>query len=262
MPELRAEGLVVERGGRPIVRDVSFAATPGELVVMVGPNGAGKSTLLRAAAGLEVPAAGTVRLGDASVHGMGPTERARHISYLPQARPLAWPVAVRDVVALGRFAYGAGGHFRSGEAHPAIDRALTDCGLTELAERRTDTLSGGELARVHLARAFAAEAPVLIVDEPAAGLDLRHQFALGSLLREEARRGRAVLAVMHELELAVRIADRIILLDEGRIVADGPPGTALSPPSLTRVFGIKAQLAGTADQPRLVVDGPSPARRD
>ena len=242
MAELAARGVSVTLGGHRILHDASLRLAPGELVALLGPNGAGKTTLLRALLGLVQRSGGRVRIGGDDPARLPASERARRIAYLPQSRPLAWPIRVRDVVALGRFAHGASlGRLRGADA-AAVERALLACGVGRLADRQCDTLSGGELARVHVARAMAAEAPFLIADEPTAALDPLHRHRIMGLVRACAGGGGGVLVVLHEAALAARFADRLVWLADGRIVADGPPEETLTPQRLAEVYGVRARV--------------------
>ena len=242
MADLAACGVSVTLGGHRILHDASLRLGPGELVALLGPNGAGKTTLLRAMLGLVQRSGGRVRIGGDDPARLPASERARRIAYLPQFRPLAWPIRVRDVVALGRFAHGASiGRLRGADA-AAVERALLACGVGRLADRPCDTLSGGELARVHVARAMAAEAPFLIADEPTAALDPLHRHRIMGLVRACAGGGGGVLVVLHEAALAARFADRLVWLADGRIVADGPPEETLTSQRLAEVYGVRARV--------------------
>lgn len=242
MSALEARLLSYRAEGRALVKDASFALEPGTLTVLIGPNGAGKTTLLRLALGLlEANGGEALILGD-DARTLRPSERARRAAYLPQARPLVWPQPVRDIVALGRFAHGAAPERLSPADAQAVDRAILACGLAGFEERAADTLSGGELSRVHLARALAAEAPVLVADEPVAALDPRYQHEVLRIFARAALAGSAVLTVVHDLALAARYADRLLWMHKGRIVADGPPGETLTPDRLRAVFGIEAEI--------------------
>lgn len=255
MAELTLHDVQAARGGRLVLAGVSARVRPGELVALIGPNGAGKTTLLRAALGLLPLTAGSVQIDGLDPRRMAPAARARAAAYLPQARPLAWPLTVQAVVALGRFAYGAPLQRPRGADAEAIARALTACRLEHLAQRPTDQLSGGELARVHVARALAAAAPLLLADEPTAALDPRHAFETMAIVKEFCGGGGGALVTLHDLSLAARFADRVLLLQEGRVIADGPPAEALTPSLLAQAFGVQARLLGDA----LVIDGPLPA---
>lgn len=240
---LSLSGVQVHLGTRRVLGDVSLKLGPGELVCLLGPNGAGKTTLLRAALGLAPRDAGDVLLGVADPVTLLPAERARLASYLPQRRPLAWALSVRDVVALGRYAHGGSPGRLSSVDAAAVDAAITSCGLQALAARSVDTLSGGELSRVHVARAIAAGAPLLVADEPIAALDPLHQYQVMALLRGHVDAGNSALVVLHDVALAARFSDRLAWLVEGRLVADGSPRDTLTESRFTEVYGINAAVA-------------------
>ena len=242
MTELAVHGAAVTLRGRQVVRDASLRLAPGELVALLGPNGAGKTTLLRAMLGLVKRSGGWARIGGDDPARLSASERARRIAYLPQSRPLAWPLRVRDVVALGRFAHGASLGRLRGEDAAAVERALSACDLDRFADRPCDTLSGGELSRVHVARAMAAEAPILIADEPTSALDPLHRHRIMALVRAYAAGDRGALVVLHEAALAARFADRLVWLAQGRIVADGPPEETLTPERMAEVYGVRARV--------------------
>lgn len=236
---LSAEHLRVTLNGRPVVADVSADFAPGELTGIVGPNGAGKSTLVRAMLSL-VPFEGRV-LVDGKEH-LARAERARRIAYLPQGQSLHWPLTVERLVGLGRLPH-LGPMSRLSDADTAaIEAAMARADVATLRGRDATGLSGGELARALLARALAVEAPVLIADEPLASLDPGHQIDVMELLRAEARDGGTVIAVLHDLGMAARYCDRLLLIDEGRIVADGPPTDVLTSANLRRVYGVEADV--------------------
>ena len=244
MSDLRTQDLTVRAGETCLIDGVSLALKPGELVAILGPNGAGKTTLLRAALGLIVPDGGVSLLGGQDVASLSPMTRARQMAYLPQTRPLAWPNTVRDVVALGRFSHGAVlGKLRGADTE-AVARALAACDIADLATRKVDTLSGGEAARVHCARAFAAEAPLLVADEPVAALDPRHQYRVMDLIAGFVAEGGGALVVLHDVALAARYASRLIWMKRGRIIADGPPEETLSAQRLAEIYGVKARVEG------------------
>lgn len=233
-------GLSVELGGRPVLDVAELAVAAGELVCVLGPNGAGKTTLLRAIAGL-VPCAGRLAIAGRPASGLSAQERSRLIAYLPQGHAAHWPLSVRDTVAIGRMPHGgAPGRLRPTD-EAAIGRALAAVDALHLADRAVTELSGGERARVMLARALAVEAPVLLADEPIAALDPAHQLAVMGHLRAVAQGGGAVMAALHDLTVAVRFATRLVVLSSGRIEADGPPGAVMTPELLSRVFRITAQ---------------------
>ncbi|WP_370233836.1 MULTISPECIES: ABC transporter ATP-binding protein [Henriciella] len=246
MADLIARNLSVEAGKATLVRDASFRLARGELVALLGPNGAGKTSLLRASLGLEKRASGDALLDGTDSEKLSPMQRARRVAYLPQQRPLAWPNTVRDVVALGRFAYGAAPGRLSAEDADAVERAIKLCDLGSFVDRQADTLSGGELARVHCARAFAAGAPLLIADEPVAALDPRHQFRIMDMIRGFVDEGGGALVVLHDIALAARYADRMIWMKDAQIVADGPPAETLSEERMADIYGVRAKISGNS----------------
>lgn len=251
-------GLLVEAASLSIKRAVlldraSLSLRPGELVVLLGPNGAGKTSLLRVALGLARPDIGTALLDGADPAAMTPGQRARLVTYLPQMRDLAWPIRVRDVVALGRFAFGAA-PARLGEADQlAVAHALAACDLGDLADRATDTLSGGELARVHIARALASQARLIVADEPVASLDPRHQHQVMRLIRSFVDRGGGALVVLHDLDLAALYADRLVWMNEGRTLAGGSVAETMTPHWIEAVYGIEASVTQTNGATRVLV---------
>jgi iron complex transport system ATP-binding protein len=232
-------------GGRTVLDGVSLFVGPGELVALLGPNGAGKTSAVRALLGHVTLQSGHAGIDGKSLANLPARDRARSVAYLPQARPLAWPVAVREAVALGRFAHGGPMGRLTGADASAVDQAMEACAITALAERSVASLSGGELARVHVARALATGAPALVADEPTAALDPRHAFAVMDILKERSSGcGVATLVILHDLALAARFADRVVVLHEGRVAAEGPPVTALTPEVLAEVYGIAARWQG------------------
>jgi len=249
MTALAFETVSVTLGGRPALTDVSFAADGGGLIALVGPNGSGKTTLLRAASGLVPMTGGAVTLDGGPVAALSAKARARAIAYLPQERSTAWPMTGRALVALGRHPY-AGPLRREGDAdRAAVERALEAANAAAFAERRVDALSGGERARILLARAFAVEAPALLADEPTAALDPAHQLKVMEALRGAAAAGTLVIAALHDLSLAARFADRVLVLDDGRLVADGTAAEALGARVLAQVFGVRREDGALALAP-------------
>ena len=257
MVELAAQGLHAAVRGREVVRGASVRVAPGELVALLGPNGAGKTMLLRAVLGLVKRSRGRVEAGGGDPARLSAAERGRRMAYLPQSRPLAWPVRVRDVVALGRFAHGASPGRLRGEDAAAVERALSACGLASLSDRSCDTLSGGELSRTHVARALAAEAPLLLADEPTAALDPLHQHRIMTLIRTYVDAGNGALVVLHEAALAANFADRLTWMKEGRVVADGPPEDTLTPERMAQVYGVRAAVRRMDEDWVIAVAGPA-----
>lgn len=245
------------RGGETILRSVTLEVRAGEMLAIVGPNGAGKSTLMHLLAGGLSPTMGRVAINGAPLTTVPPPQRARMIAWLPQDRDVAWPITVQDLIALGRFAYGAAPQSLKPADQEAVDDALQRCGVSHLTARRTDTLSGGELARCHLARTLAAGAGTLLADEPIAGLDPLYQYTALEILRDEARRGTAVAVVLHDLSLAAKFADRIAVLDRGKCAALGPPMTVFTPALLRDVFGITGSMENRPDGAALSISGPA-----
>ena len=245
---LALDGLGARLGGRRVISDISFSVAEGECVGLIGPNGAGKSTLLRAALGL-IPAEGARLLGGDPLEALAPPERARRAAFLPQEREIGWPVSVARLVALGRAPHRPALARETAGDRAAIAAAMTRMDVARFAERPATELSGGERARALIARALAQGAPLLLADEPAAGLDPSHQIALMETFSALASEGRAVLASLHDLGLAARWCDRLILLDRGRLVADGPPRDVLTPERLGAVYGVRAHLDWGADGP-------------
>lgn len=249
MSGLIAHGLVLEAGRRTLLDDVSVTVRRGAVTGIIGPNGAGKSSLLRVLAGLAPPRAGTVTLDGRPLPRPGTRARARLIGYLPQSHEIHWPLTVRRTVDLGRLPH-LGPWQRPGPADAAaVTAALERTGMADHASATVDTLSGGERARVMLARVLVGETPVVLADEPVAALDPRHQLAVMRLLAgEAAAHGRAIGIVLHDLTLAARYCDSLVLLDAGRVVEAGATAAVLDSPRLRTVYGVAfghARIGGT-----------------
>lgn len=246
MTGLTAHGLTVRRGGRPILDTASAAVTAGEFVAVIGPNGSGKSTLLAALAGLIRPDAGEVRL-DGRPLMADRKALARRRAYLPQNPRAEWPIAVERLVALGLTPHlPAFGPLPEALA-ARVSQAVEAFDLAAHREQAATTLSGGELARAMLARALVGDPDIVIADEPIAGLDPRHALDTMRRLRDLARRGKLVIASVHDLALAARHATRIVALHQGRIAADGPMAEVLTPVLLRRIFEVEATVTGTGE---------------
>ncbi|MBV8912260.1 MAG: ABC transporter ATP-binding protein [Acetobacteraceae bacterium] len=234
---IAASGVSLRLGGRQILRSIDLVAEPGELVGLIGANGAGKSSLLRILAGLRRPEGGEVRLGGMRLAAMTTARIAVQRAYLPQTPAVHWDLTASEIVGLGRLPH------RRLAADPARDddavrRAIERTGTLALASRRIGTLSGGERARVLLARALAVEAPVLLADEPIAGLDPLQQIRTMIVLHELAGRGAVVIAVLHDLTIAARFCDRLILLHSGAVLADGPSASVLTDANVGLAYGV------------------------
>ncbi len=248
MSVLSLTDLSVQLGARQALEAVTLTVQPGECVALVGPNGAGKTTLLRAGLGL-IPFTGEATLSGDPVAPMPPAARARRAAYLAQERSIAWSLLGGDLVALGRYAWGGGRAYDELGApdRAAVDTALERADATALRDRPVQQLSGGEQARLHLARLLASSAPLLVADEPAAALDPRHQLDALAALKAETENGSAVLVALHDLALAERFADRIAVLQAGRLVALGPAQSVLDDAVLKQVFGVTRRSDGGFD---------------
>ncbi|MEQ8411388.1 MAG: ABC transporter ATP-binding protein [Erythrobacter sp.] len=237
---LAAHGLSLQRGGVRVLEGVSADLARATITAIVGPNGAGKSSLLLGLAGLLAPEEGRVVLEGCDLADLSARERARALGYLPQGADIAWDVSVGTLVALGRMPHGDA----RGRGHEAIERAITALSLEDLRHRPASRLSGGERARALLARVLAGEPHWILADEPLAALDLAHQLALIRHLRACAEGGQGVVVVLHDLALAMNHADRVLVLDGGRLVAAGAPEQALAPDRIAAVWGIEARWLG------------------
>ncbi|WP_068273491.1 heme ABC transporter ATP-binding protein [Aldersonia kunmingensis] len=231
---LRARDLTVHRRGTEVLSNVDFHATAGEVVALVGPNGAGKSTLLAALAG-ELPAAsGSVEIDGQPLGHWTPVQMAQRRAVLPQSHAVGFPFTAREIVAMGRAPWARTG--RADDDERRIEAAMADCDVTAFRERSFPTLSGGERARVALARVLAQDTATLLLDEPTAALDLGHQETVMQIARARAADGAAVVVVLHDLGLAAAYADRVAVLEGGRVAADGPPRDVCTTELLSRVY--------------------------
>ena len=253
---LAADRVEVRYATRAAVQPTTLTLKTGELVALVGPNGAGKSTLLRALAGL-TPCTGTVSWGGVPLTRLDRRARARTLAYLPQDPPVHWPLAAREVVALGRLPHRAYGAEPSKADRDAVTSAMRETGTLELAARSVAQLSVGERARVLLARAFAVRAPALLADEPIAMLDPYHQLRVMHTLRayaagEAASGPRLVVTVLHDLGLAARFCDRVLLLDDGALVGDGSAEATLGPQLIREHYRIEPFITRHDGEPLIV----------
>lgn len=255
MVMIRTRALSVRLGRHQAVRDVDLALEPGQLVGIIGPNGAGKSTLIRAMLGLVKAEQGQVLLDNAAIDSLDRREIARRVAYLPQGQTLHWPLAVERLVALGRMPHLGPLSRLSAEDEALVDAALARADVLPLKGRVATELSGGERARVLLARALAVGAAALIADEPLAALDPGHQIDVMDLLRAEAGAGSLVVTVLHDLGMAARYCDRLVLMDQGQVIADGAPLAVLTEQTLASVYGISACIEPDGEWPLILPTG-------
>ena len=255
MPRIELSGVHVSQDRTPILRNIDLALYPGEFVGIVGPNGAGKSTLARAILGLLTPASGRILIDGLKSRQLSRADVARKIAYLAQGQSLHWPLSVERLVALGRLPHLAPFSKLSEKDRAAIEAALTAANIAHLRSRDATTLSGGEQARALLACALAVEAGAMIVDEPLAALDPAHQLDVMNLLKQRADGGMLVAAILHDLGMAARYCDRLLLLHEGELVAEGPPHAVLTPERFRTVYGIRARLEELSGTPVVVPTG-------
>ena len=253
---LEARDVTIRRAGVEVLSGVSTQLEPGRITAITGPNGAGKTSLLMALAGLLDPerggGQGEVMLGGRNLAQLAPRERARAIGYLPQGGDIAWDVALETLVGLGRIAHD------DGDCEP-VDMAISALGLDHLRGRPVGRMSGGERARALLARVLAGRPRWILADEPLAALDLAHQLALAEHLRGCARDGTGVAIVLHDLTLAMNHADRVLVLDRGRLAADAPPDQALTPARIEAVWGVAASWIAAPHDPGPIAGDPDNA---
>ncbi len=249
---IRAVDLEVRLKARSVLSGVSLTAAAGSVTALVGPNGAGKSTLLKTLAGLITPDAGVIFIADRSFGDYSIDARARVLSYLPQDREVHWPLPVRGIVSLGRIPHQSRGPDALAADRIAIDDAMRAMDVMHLAGRPVLELSGGERARVLMARSLAQAPRVLLADEPTAGLDPAHQLQLFRHLREMAGSGIAVVVALHDLSLAARFADQVLLMKSGQIAASGAPADVLKSAILEPVYGVRMLATTVAGVPILL----------
>lgn len=241
--QLHLDGVTVRFDGQDVVSDVSLDLAPGPLVGLIGANGAGKTTLLRAVAGLARIESGKIVLGRKPLSDWPRALRARAMGYLAQDRSVLWPLTVARLVALGRLPHLGPWDVPGPEDADIVNQALRDADVTHLAARSVTSLSGGELTRVLIARLLAGTPSVFLADEPVSGLDPAHRLQVLQIFRRLAHGGRTVVVVMHDLTLAARFCDRLVLMAEGRVVVDGQPAEVLTHDTLSRYYGVTANIA-------------------
>ncbi|MBV8318636.1 MAG: ABC transporter ATP-binding protein [Planctomycetaceae bacterium] len=238
-PTLQAKNITVRVGDRALLDDVTLTLPPGSMTVLLGPNGAGKTTLIRVLAGILPATVGDVYLGSLRLREQGRSAIARQCAYLPQQTGTSFEMRVEDVVALGRYPHVGTWGGLSRADYDRVAWAMERVGLAALRHRTLPTLSGGERQRVFLARALAQEAPILLLDEPISALDIGRQLELMALLAELHHDGHTILAALHDLRPAMDFFPRAILLNGGRLTADGPTGAVVFGQALESAFGVR-----------------------
>ncbi|PYD48130.1 ABC transporter ATP-binding protein [Novacetimonas pomaceti] len=236
---LQAERTSFRRGERRVVDAASLTLRAGRVMGLIGPNGAGKSTFLRMLAGLLRPESGHIRLAGRDISEITAHQRARQLAFIPQEGQKPPPMPLRALVALGRLPHGQTGERAA--SHPAVHDALTATGLLDLRDRPASHLSGGERARMNLARALATATPVILADEPIAALDPAHALSMMHLLRVLAAQGKGIIVVLHDLVLAARFCDELVLMDNGAVVRHGPPAGVLRDDLMRSVYGVRVR---------------------
>ena len=255
---LSARDIGVRLGGRRVLQGVELAVSPGEIVAVIGANGAGKSTLLKAMSGLIAPAEGVVTLGGRPLAEVEAKALGREIAYLPQERAVHWPLTVRRLVALGRLPFRARVAGPSADDARAVDEAMAAMDVSQFADRPVTELSGGERARVLLARALAQRPRFLVADEPTTGLDPAHGLTLFAQFVRMAAEGRAVVVALHDLSLAARYCHRVLLLKAGSTLALGTARAVLTPQHLAQAYGVRATVGEIEGRPVVLPIEPLP----
>jgi len=254
VPSIAVENCSFAYGNRRVLESVSLQVLPGEFVVVAGPNGAGKTTLLRLVSGILPPSSGRIRLEGVELADLHPREVARKLAVVPQDSTFHFPYRVGEAVRMGRAPYLGLWGFESEEDVQAGDRAMRMCDLGGLAARGVHELSGGERQRVIIARALAQQTRILVLDEPTAALDLRHAWeVLRILQRVRGEQGTTVVVITHDLTRLAPVAERIVLLKQGRVVADGSPERVLTPEQIHEVFEVPVEIHTDRHGRRLVV---------
>ncbi|MEG8038553.1 ABC transporter ATP-binding protein [Sphingomonas sp. LR60] len=252
MSVLATEGVSLTLGGKAVLQSINAAFASGRVTALLGPNGAGKSSLLACLAGLHVSASGRASLNGTDVRTLSAQERARRIGFLPQAADVHWNIDVATLVALGRLPW-RGRWGETAEDRAAVDAALAATGMTAFVRRGVEHLSGGERARALLARVLAGQPEWLLADEPLASLDPAHQLEVGAQLRAVAAGGSGVVLVVHDLNLAARLADDVVLLRDGRVVAAGAADEVLTAALVGETYGLTVETGITATGQRYIV---------
>lgn len=260
--KIEGRNLVVDLEGLRALDGINIRIADGQFVGVVGPNGAGKTTLLRALTGLQELTEGEIRLDGKQISQWSRRELARSIGYLPQGADFYWPITVKRAVSLGRFAYVPQLGRSSAIDSAAITKAMAMAGVSQFAERRVDRISGGERMRVHLARLLAGEHRVIIADEPIASLDAKYQLHFMDVLRKQVAKGVVVIISLHDLSLAARHCDRIVVLDNGHVAEDDTPLSALSDATLAEVFEIRAERLHSEEGVSIVPTHRLPPKND
>ena len=237
--QIEAQDIAIRFGPTTVLEGVNLVMRPGEMVGLVGPNGSGKTTLLKVLANLRAPEGGSVRYAGRPAAEIGARELARRIAYLAQGGAVHWPMRVEALVALGRLPHRRAFQGLDAADRSAIERAMLAADVVALRARTMGQVSGGERMRILLARALAVDAHILLADEPIAALDPLHQLQVMDLLRSTAGQGRGVIVVLHDLALAARFCDRLILLAQGRILVEGPPAQVLTDLHIARAYGVE-----------------------
>ena len=239
MMDIEANDIAVRFGRTAVLEGVRFTLRAGEVVGLIGPNGSGKTSLLRVLANLRTPEAGYVRYGGRSSADLGTRELSQRVAYLAQAGNVHWQMRVESLVALGRLPHRRPMQGLDSADRAAIEHAMVACDVIPFRSRTMSEVSGGERLRILLARALAVEADILLADEPIAALDPLHQLQVMELLRMTARQGRGVVVVLHDLALAARFCDRLVLLAGGGVLAEGPPSTVLCDEHIATAYGVE-----------------------
>ncbi|WP_248908495.1 heme ABC transporter ATP-binding protein [Halocatena marina] len=234
-PMIDVENVAVSLGGTPILDSVSFSVPAQSFVALVGPNGAGKTTLLRTINGVLTPDSGTVSIDGNDVRSLSRRAAARLVATVPQDTTISFEFSVRDVVAMGRTPHRS--RFQRADDDDSVERALRRAHISHLADRSAGSVSGGERQRVLLARALAQDAPALVLDEPTASLDITHQVRTLELVRDLVDESATALAAIHDLDLAARFCDSIVVISDGRVLAAGPPESVLTESTIAEAFG-------------------------